>query len=202
VKILLGALATICLLLLGGGIIAWSGIYDVAALAPPSSVERSVLHGIMRQSVRAHAAAPHIDAPQDLAAQAAGGARDFAGMCSACHGAPGQAPSEIAVGLNPRPPRLEEASFAWSAPEMFWIVKNGVRMTGMPAFGPTHEDERIWAIVAFARSLRGMTADAYEQATGGASDPVSAHDHSMHRHTHGHGDDHGHADEHDDRENK
>ncbi|MCK1739410.1 cytochrome c [Bradyrhizobium sp. 139] len=196
-KILWAALATVCLILIGGAIVAWSGAYNVAALAPTASVERSLLHGIMQQSVRAHAAADHIEAPQDLASRAPKGARDFEEMCSTCHGAPGKGPSEIGVGLNPRPPRLEEASLAWSAPEMFWIVKNGVRMTGMPAFGPTHDDQRIWSIVAFARTLPGMSSDAYAHATGGAADAGSMHDHSAHGHSHDHGDDHGHASEHD-----
>lgn len=191
-KIIWGALATICLILLGGALVAWSGAHDVAALAPNLPGERSILHGIMRQSVQTRAAADRIQVPQDLATLAPKGARDFEEMCSTCHGAPGKEPSEIGVGLNPRPPRLEDTGPGWSTSEMFWIVKNGIRMTGMPAFGPTHDDERIWSIVAFARTLPGMTADNYGQATGGGQ--TSSHDHSAHQHPRG---DHGRGHEHD-----
>ena len=196
-KFLSAALMITCLLLLGGALIAWSGAYNVAALAPNLPFETRVLHGIMRQSVHSHAAADGIQSPPDLASQAPKGVRDFAEMCATCHGAPGKEPSEIGTGLNPNPPRLENAGAAWSAPEMFWIVKNGIRMTGMPAFGPTHDDERIWSIVAFARTLHGMTADAYAQATGGAAEEGSMHDHGAHQHSHDHGDHQDRAPDHD-----
>lgn len=196
-KFLSAALTIVCLILIGGALLAWSGTFNVAALAPPLPLERSVLHGIMRQSVRAHAAGDGIQTPQDLAARAPKGAGDFAEMCVTCHAGPGKEPSEIGIGLNPKPPRLEEASLAWSAPEMFWIVKNGIRMTGMPAFGPTHDDERIWSIVAFARTLPGMSAEAYAQATAGAASEGAVHDHGTHEHTRDHGGEHGHAHQHD-----
>jgi mono/diheme cytochrome c family protein len=195
-KFLSAALTIICLMLIGGAVLAWSGAYDVAAIAPPLAGERSILHGIMRQSVRAHVGRNEVQAPQDFASRAPKGASDFEEMCATCHGAPGKEPSEIGIGLNPKPPRLEEASLAWSAPEMFWIVKNGIRMTGMPAFGPTHDEDRIWSIVAFARTLPGMNADAYAQAIAAAASAGSVHDHGAHEHTH-HGDEHGHAHAHD-----
>lgn len=196
-KFVSAALTIVCLILVGGALLAWSGAFNVAAVAPPLALERSVLHGIMRRSVRLHAASDGIQAPQNLETRAPKGAGDFAEMCATCHGAPGKEPSEIGIGLNPRPPRLEEASLAWSAPQMFWIVKNGIRMTGMPAFGPTHDDERIWSIVAFARTLPGMNADAYAQATAGIASAGPMHDHGTHEHTHDHGDEHGQAHEHD-----
>ena len=197
-KFLSAAFMIVCLLLLGGALIAWSGAYNVAALAPDLPFEMSVLHGIMRQSVQAHAAADRIQARPDLASRAPKGAGDFAEMCATCHGAPGKEPGEIGLGLNPRPPRLEKgASLAWSASEMFWIVKNDIRMTGMPAFGPTHDDNRIWSIVAFARSLHGMTAEAYAQSSDGATEADSMHDHAAHDRSHDHGDDHEHAYQHD-----
>ena len=63
----------------------------------------------------------------------------------------------------PEPPELQETVEEWKPAELFWVIKNGVKMTGMPAWGPTHSDEKIWAIVAFLEKLPQMTADQYEE---------------------------------------
>ena len=66
-------------------------------------------------------------------------------MCLTCHGAGTVDPSEIGEGLNPPAPDLTQPSVQSKTDgELFWIVQNGIRMTGMPAFGPTHKDEEIW----------------------------------------------------------
>ncbi len=65
--------------------------------------------------------------------------------------------------MNPQPPLLSDASKQGRDNELFWIIKNGVRMTGMPAFGLTHRDEEIWAIVGFVRQLSHISAEQYEQ---------------------------------------
>lgn len=69
-------------------------------------------------------------------------------MCVVCHGGPGVDPSELAKGLYPEPPVLYKAEMP-KPDEAFWIIKNGIKMTGMPGFGPTHSDNEIWAITAF-----------------------------------------------------
>ena len=61
-------------------------------------------------------------------------------MCVDCHLAPGMDSSEIRQGLLPKPPKLQEVVDEWKPAELFWIIKNGVKMTGMPAWGPTHSD--------------------------------------------------------------
>lgn len=62
-------------------------------------------------------------------------------------------------GLRPQPPPLADVVAEWSAAELFWIIKHGIRMTGMPAWGPTHGDEEVWAIVAFVQTLPTMSAE-------------------------------------------
>ena len=172
------ALASVAVIVLGAVLIAWSGVVNVAALGEPSTIEVAVLHPIMRQSVRTRANG--IVTPADLSARAAKGSQDYSEMCATCHGAPGVERNEIGQGLNPQPPNLADAVQNWTPSQIFWIVKNGVRMTGMPAFGPTHDDDRIWAIVAFVQKLHGMTPDQYAQATSSAD--VS----HPHEHDHGH----------------
>ena len=81
--------------------------------------------------------------------------------CVYCHGAPGKDPVDIGKGLNPEPRYLADTVGRWTAPELFWIVKNGIRMTGMPSFGKTHEDAEIKAAVAFIQRLPQMTPVQY-----------------------------------------
>jgi mono/diheme cytochrome c family protein len=81
-------------------------------------------------------------------------------MCVGCHGAPGKDPSEIGNGLRPRPPDLAKAALQLDKGELFWIVKNGIKMAGMPAFGATHRDRTIWNIVGFVQEqLPNLTAE-------------------------------------------
>lgn len=84
-------------------------------------------------------------------------------MCSACHSAPGLEESPIQQGLNPKPPLLDsELVQRRSNEELFWIVKYGIKMTGMPAFGPTHDDIELWQIVGFMRRLPHIKAEEYQ----------------------------------------
>ena len=87
-------------------------------------------------------------------------------LCVTCHGAPGIKQSEFAEGLYPNPPMLSKVAKDWTPQQLFWITKNGLKMTGMPAFGPTHTDDMIWAIVAFTKKLPDMSAEDYKKMDG------------------------------------
>src|SRR5206468_7122711 len=88
----------------------------------------------------------------------AGGLDHYRENCVVCHGAPGVEMGEAGKGLNPPPPFLDSPAVQGRTDgQMFWIVKNGIRMTGMPAWGPTHKDEEIWQMVAFMRHLPQLT---------------------------------------------
>ncbi|HYX21912.1 MAG TPA: cytochrome c, partial [Thermoanaerobaculia bacterium] len=88
------------------------------------------------------------------------GREHYREMCVVCHGAPGVDASEIGEGLNPPAPDLTLGRIqALSDGELFWIVQNGIRMSGMPAFGATHRDRQIWEIVAFLRHLPSITPE-------------------------------------------
>ena len=94
-------------------------------------------------------------------AQVRDGFGEFDEMCVGCHGAPGKKRNEIGKGLRPQAPDLAESARSWTSGNLFWIVKNGVKMTAMPAFGPTHDDATIWNIVAFLNRLPSTTPDQY-----------------------------------------
>jgi mono/diheme cytochrome c family protein len=87
----------------------------------------------------------------------ANGAGEYAEMCTGCHLAPGMKDTELRTGLYPLPPNLADPGARRPAAEQFWIVKHGLKMSGMPAWGLTHDDQRIWSMVAFLQKLPSLS---------------------------------------------
>ncbi len=138
-----------------------SGWMNVSAIAPPSGFEAWFFGGIADHSVEAHAK-PIAAIDHDDPALLKIGLAHYNEMCVACHAAPDLEPSEIERGLNPPPPHLwTDDSQSLTDSQLYWIVKNGVRMTGMPAFGPTHDEKELRAIVAFVRRLPKLGKGQY-----------------------------------------
>ena len=136
-----------------------SGLFEVAAAVPPGSLETRLARFALARSVarRAPRTTNPLAGNADILRE---GGEHYKKMCVACHGAPGVDPSEIGEGLNPPAPDLTlERVQRLSDGELFWIVQNGVRMSGMPAFGATHKDRQIWEIVAFLRHLPELTPE-------------------------------------------
>ena len=178
----LGLLAAVVVTCAVGIVAVWSGVFNVAATDPHSAVTTWLLDTTMRRSVAVHSSS--IVAPKSYTeAQVEKGFEEYAEMCVTCHGAPGRERSSIGKGLAPRPPKLTVAAQHWNDAELFWIVKNGIKMTGMPAFGPTHDEDTLWSIVAFVRQLPDMTAEQYQQLSDKAAGTGDA----------GHGSGEGHA---------
>jgi len=76
--------------------------------------------------------------------------------CASCHGFDGRTPTDVGRGMYPRTPDLgSPAVQQWSDAELFWIIKHGIRLTGMPGFGKIHSDEEIWHLVHYIRSIPG-----------------------------------------------
>ena len=139
----------------------YSGIISVAANYPDKAIVAWALSTTMDHSVQRHAAGIKVPALDDPAMVQTGFGH-YRGMCVGCHGAPGVEIGEMGRALNPEPPKLTEAAGDWKSNELFWIIKNGVRMSGMPAWGASHSDNEIWAIVAFARKLPSMKPAEYQ----------------------------------------
>lgn len=133
-----------------------SGAYNVSAMVPHTELTLSVINTLVDNSIESHAEG--IEAP-DLSdsARIRAGYGDFDEMCVHCHGAPGIGRDDWAKGLYPEGPDLTEPAKEMSDAELFWIVKNGIKMTGMPSFGKTHDDDHIWNIVAFMKKLPDMS---------------------------------------------
>lgn len=145
------------------------GVIEPAASVPPSALETRIARFALDRAVARRAPkAPNPLKPGPEVFRA--GLAHYKAMCVTCHGAPGVDPSEAGGGLNPPATDLTLGRVQKrSDGELFWLVQNGVRMTGMPAFGPTHKDEEIWKIVAFLRRLPELTPEEEKELAG----PVS-----------------------------
>ncbi len=159
-RFIIGVICTLGLLAVAGSAYVYSGAFDVAASRPHGAFARWLLGTAMKRSVVARAAGvpepPHFTAEMVMA-----GFRHYDEMCTDCHGGPGIEQSEIGRGLNPRPPDLARAVKDWTPRQLFWIIKHGVKMTGMPSFGVTHSDAQVWSIVAFIERLPKISAEQF-----------------------------------------
>jgi mono/diheme cytochrome c family protein len=81
--------------------------------------------------------------------------------CVACHGAPAVARQQWANGMEPQPPYLLDATSKWTPRQMFWIAKNGIKMTGMPSWRDSLSDAEIWEIVAYLEAARRLPPQSY-----------------------------------------
>lgn len=175
-KIVLALVAVLGAAILGGLLFILSGAFNVAAIEPDSAVSEWILHTTMRRSVAMRSSG--IAAPKRFTdEQVRKGFEEFAAMCVGCHGAPGRMRNAAGRGLNPRAPDLAQAARNWDNSSLFWIVKNGVRMTGMPAFGATHDDETLWNIVAFVKHLPNITSAQYSKLEEQAAESGHMHEH-------------------------
>jgi mono/diheme cytochrome c family protein len=178
-KFLAGILMGVLLLGIGTAAFVLTGAFDVAATAQPGKLEKQLGELALDRSVARRApktSNPVTPSPEVLKA----GLAQYRGMCVTCHGAPGVDASVIGIGLNPPAPDLTVKKVqARTDGELFWLVSHGIRMTGMPAFGPTHKDEEIWKIVAFLRHLPELTAEeqAALKASGGGEPAQMEHEH-------------------------
>jgi cytochrome c553 len=147
-------------LLLLGFLFAWSGLYSVAASRGHWPIVEWLLTFGMRNSVETHALGIEVPSLDD-ADLVTLGAGHFHNGCAFCHGAPGLPRSPIAQSMLPPPPDLKTDMREWRDREIFWIVKNGIKYTGMPAWAAQQRDDEVWALVAFLRHLPRLDAKAY-----------------------------------------
>jgi len=140
-------------------VLIYSGAFNIAADVPHSSVAYRLMEAVRDRSIAVRLGdvqVPSLDNP-NLAAE---GAKHYAAMCVDCHLAPGIEDSELRQGLYPQPPNLAEHIDAGPA-EKFWVIKHGIKMSAMPAWGKTHDDQSIWGLVAFLQKLPELTPEQY-----------------------------------------
>ncbi|WP_158608604.1 nuclear transport factor 2 family protein [Stagnimonas aquatica] len=170
------AIAAIAVVAIGGLGFIYSGVYPMGADDPHIKPVYWALDTLRERSIAVRASGievPPLDDPDMLLA----GGADYNDMCAGCHLKPGKKSSEMSAGLYPQPPNLSlgaeghagheggHGDVTTSAARQFWIIKHGIKASGMAAFGPTHDDARIWAMVAFLQKLPTLDAAQYQILT-------------------------------------
>lgn len=190
--------AIVAVAVAASAVFVYSGAYDVGADEPHWPVTSELMQAVRSRSVARRA--DSIQVPDLQSAQLKmKGAGQYAEMCVSCHLAPGVDDTELRQGLYPKPPNLAQRS---PDPRVaFWIIKHGIKMSAMPAWGATHDDETIWSLVAFLQQLPQLSPEQYRaivaqapahamspaqpQTDAAAPAPVKPpHSHDGHRHKH------------------
>ncbi len=154
--------ATVIVVFVAAGLgYVYSGAYDVAADVPHTRLVYWLLNKARDRSVAVRAQAVRVPGDLTSSARISAGAGLYDDMCSGCHLAPGMEKTEISQGLYPAAPELAHGTDLTPAEE-FWIIKHGIKMTGMAAWGKTHNDTLIWDMVAFLQRMPLLSPDTYK----------------------------------------
>lgn len=171
------AFVLVLLLVLAGfaGVFIYAGVYNIGADSPHYSVVYKTLETLRDRAIVHHSR--DIKVPPDLSnpKRISTGAGLYQEMCTGCHLGPGVDKSEMSQGLYPPAPELAKTTDL-SPRQQFWIIKHGIKLSAMPAWGKTHDDKLIWDMVAFIRVLPKLSPDQYKATV--ASAPAD-HDEMM-----------------------
>lgn len=162
VRVALLGIAVVVVLAVGGLLSVSSGLVPVAASSGHWRLTYHLLDYAKVRAVKTQSAGIEMP-PLDDPAQVLKGAGHYATGCAPCHGAPGKPAVLIAKQMTPKPPYLPEHVDRWSAEELFWIVKHGIKYTGMPAWAALERDDEVRSMVSFLLALPDLTADQYTQ---------------------------------------
>jgi mono/diheme cytochrome c family protein len=157
---------------IGATIFFLGGFYSVAGTADDPAIVRWALIQVRTASINRHAddqPPATIDDPASVQA----GAKAFSAMgCASCHGAPAVKWEKFSEGLHPDPPDLKEVVDHRTPAQLFWVIKNGINMTGMPSFALAGaKDDEVWSVVAFLKKLPSVSEADYKAWT---APPASA----------------------------
>ncbi|MGH8042616.1 MAG: c-type cytochrome [Rudaea sp.] len=144
---------------MGLGIFAYSGWYNIGADDHHWSLTYNAMQMVRDRSIHVRSEGikvPNLDDPQLVLK----GAGQYAAMCTGCHLQPGKDNSELREGMYPQPPNLSKLRVA--PQDAFWVIKHGIKMSAMPAWGLSHDDPTIWSMVAFLQKLPDMTPAQYK----------------------------------------
>jgi mono/diheme cytochrome c family protein len=149
------------------GVFIYAGLYNIGADAPHSGLVYNALQELRERSIEMRSRGIRVPADLNSPNRIAAGAGLYAEMCTGCHVGPGLEKSEMSQGLYPHAPELARGTDLTPA-QQFWIIKHGVKLTAMPAWGKTHDDQLIWDMVAFIRQLPKMNGQQYQAAVASA----------------------------------
>ena len=158
----------------------WSGIYNIGADDTHTRPVYSTLQALRERSIEVRA--NKLQVPADLSdpVRIRQGAGNYNAMCTGCHLGPGMQDTELSMGLYPAPPNLSKETV--DADTAFWVIKHGIKASGMPAWGKSMDDEYIWNMAAFLQALPKLTPEQYQALVASSGG-----------HSHGGGESEGHA---------
>ncbi|MGH9810815.1 MAG: c-type cytochrome [Terriglobia bacterium] len=140
-------------------IFGYSGLYNIGADDHHWALTYRVIQTVRDRSIHVRSndiKVPNLEDPQLILK----GAGQYAAMCTDCHLQPGVENSEVRTGMYPQPPNLSQMHV--DPQDAFWVIKHGIKMSAMPAWGGSHDDDTIWSMVAFLQKLPGMTPAKYK----------------------------------------
>ena len=174
------------------GLFVWLGLYNMAADDPHLKPTYNVLQTVRERSIAVRAGKLEVPADLNTPERIKQGAGNYNAMCMGCHLAPGMADTELSKGLYPAPPNLTQEEVR--AAKAFWVIKHGIKASGMPAWGKSMEDDYIWNMAALLQELPKLSAQQYQalvESSGGHSH--GGGETKPHEHPEGVEDDHGDA---------
>ena len=160
-KLIKTLLVLLVLAAISAGAFIRFGIYNIAADDPHWALTYRVMETLRARSISTRADDIKVP-PLDDEALIRSGAGNFNSMCVSCYLNPGAADTELSRGLYPTPPTWTELGTV-DPRQAFWVVKHGVKMSGMPAWGKSMDDEYIWGMVALMQQFPKMTAARYQE---------------------------------------
>ncbi|HWU69139.1 MAG TPA: cytochrome c [Stenotrophobium sp.] len=168
--------AVLAILAAGAGAFVYSGLYNIGADDHHTRPVFALLQALRDRSIHIRSEdikVPDLKDPQLILK----GAGQYAAMCTGCHLKPGMTDSEIRPGLYPQPPNLSQVHV--DPRVAFWVIKHGIKMSAMPAWGFSHDDATIWSMVAFLQKLPELTPEQYQAIIAKAppDDDMPAHRH-------------------------
>lgn len=173
---------------IAAGYMMSTGIYNIGATDKHWLITEKLIEWMRNNSIAARANVLEVPTMEETEYLTTG-ATHYDAMCTICHLAPGQELTELAQGLYPQAPVFHQRKLPAGTDAIetqtkayFWVIKNGIKMTAMPAWGLTHDDETIWAMALFVQKLENMSADQYQKFI---SKHSNSDDHE-HKHEHAH----------------
>ncbi len=169
-KFLLGALFTVFVGIVGVFAVVSSGVVNVGADQEHSPMMFSFLETARNRSIE-NASKDIVVPDLEKVEMISSGGADYKDMCAGCHLSPGVAQTDFSESLYPKPPNFTKVDVVKhyqtedGAKQSFWAIKHGIMASGMPAWGASHDDDRMWAMVAFIRSLPELDESQYTMLT-------------------------------------
>jgi len=154
-KVLLGAVLTLVILVLAALALMRLGLMPVNADGTHSSLEARVMPLVLHASIVRHASGetnPISVTEENLKA----GVSTYKAMCARCHSTPGGNPSVYGQSFYPPAPQLLGGVSNYTDAQLFWLIKHGIRNTGMPAWGAMLSDDEIWQIVSLLKHSQDL----------------------------------------------